>query len=272
MVWMFWMFWLCAATGLAASDDGLDRRGAASLEDARQSLARVRTAIGGGPVQSVVVRGLRRAGFNGVTGKPLDEFRPYELRYLEPGHFVQVTRTASGVPMYSGFAGDRPIFGRQRSLIGGVEHVDPGEGFLERQRPLAAQLLLLLFCHLEGPVEVQVVDQSQPGLIGFKVASEPEPWTLVLDERSGRPVMLRMQQSVEMPIQPRPGAARRSGLPWQRSEEAVTWELSDWKLIGSRWIPHRLLRRTDTNIRLEEIQVEAVDIGARLTPADFGGG
>lgn len=247
------------------------RRSSAPQADA--ALVRMRAALSSSStaVRSAVVSGTRKEGFNDITGLPVDDPRPFELRVLGRDHALLLVQGPSGRVTRFGFIGDTAIFGQQPSMEStDVTTSSPSPDFVRRRRVEVSQLMLCVFGITSGPVPLTVVAATGSD-VRFHTAAGDE-WVLSLDRVSGRPVSLRYWDEVSVPDRTTPPAGASIGAVRLRvvRRAEVVMNVSAWRLWNGRWIPTIVVRAVAGGSRLEALAIDKVVVNAPLTESSFG--
>ena len=243
----------------------------AAQERLADLLARSQTAISQNQngFRAVQLSGLRRDGFNGVTGELL-KAQPYDLKVLFPDHFIEVETT----PFYTartGFAGITPIWiysPRNGSQLRPTSSVVAGN----ERKLRVSRLILGMFLRLNGPVTQSAQGVvSRPDRISFDFKGSDGSRSVVdVDPNSMVPVRVRYDSLERFP-RPLSTDERKAGLvhaPSPPEKVESTIDFARRESTDGVFVP-LLIRRVARGVVFEEIQVETVVIDPPLTRKDF---
>lgn len=237
------------------------------LEAARDSLAsRENIRL----LKSLVLKGMARTGFNGVTGEPNATGHSIEIRMLLPDHYLRIDSDGR-LERRAGFGGGT-LLNQWRALRPDVDFRaswPADQIMLERQT--CARLLLGMLALKDPALGVRVVAESTDddmrtlelvGHTGFSARLDLQRPSLV-------PLRLRVNEDVRFPVA-MSAAQKRAGVPPLPSPERaeVVWLFEDRRVVSGLNLPHRF-KRVARNVVLEDWRIDGIVVNPPLRQTDF---
>lgn len=217
-------------------------------------------------VRSIRIKGSAASGFNGVTGKPLQDMHPFEVRAKFPGQYLRIEES-QGTRRFFGYRDELPV-ARVMPLSDDVRvaQPNPDKQFVAGRRALWTRLLLGFFADAKGVLHLTY--RRETG--GTIKASGPDGFIAWVDiDDKGVPLRVRYLDTVFF-VDPLSEADRKSGKMNQPRPERteVTLHFEDRRSVKGLLLPH-LIRRTAKGTLFETIHVRVVELNPSLTADDF---
>jgi hypothetical protein len=240
-------------------------------------LVRAQLAATGGMVDrlpnSVYMKGLGTAGFDGATGHLLERQQPVDILVLMPDDYLRID-IDPGVQRESGFSGD--------ALLNRWNSVDPrvqasftaGPNALLRERLHLAQLMVGMIAVVNTSCAFSVSGEPAADSALQLIACDGTRHWLDLDLRTGLPLRLRYVEPVRFP-RPLTEAQRKAGIvppPAVPERAEVTLSFEDRRPVRGVMLPFRIVRSA-RGVTFEVLAFNSVDVNTltreRLLAARF---